>query len=226
MENQLREDERLKKLKNEAGEVMLEGIIVMCVTMFMLVWILGVGFIYYQRNVITTITNDAAVKIADTFCYPSSDLIIGYIEPDDFTNRDLYRGAPADSLLSKNQEKAKKYIEYSLKKTNFSGVYDSVDVTLDVVNDSAYRKHIEITAKATFNTPFGGALEFFGMDGTFTYTAVGRADCTDIIDYVSTVDYNASILSGDYIKSDVKNLISSITSLIYNLVDIFNHTYD
>lgn len=215
---------RILKNNHESGEVMLEGMIIMCLTMFLLVWILGVGFIYYQRNVITTISNDAAVKIADTYCYPSSDLIIGYVEPENFTNRDLYRGIMGDSLLEKNTEKAKKYIQYRLQKTNFSNVVDSVEVELEMINDSALRKHIEVTAKCTFNTPFGVALKFFGMSDKFTYQAVGRADCTDVIDYISTVDYRDNFdknLNSNFVKA-----IDSCTKLIYKLIDKYNHNYD
>lgn len=37
--------------KNEKGEIMLEGMIVIIITLFILIWILAVGFIYYQRYI-------------------------------------------------------------------------------------------------------------------------------------------------------------------------------
>ena len=51
-------------LKREQGAIMLEGMIVMTITLFALIWILGLGFVYYQRYVTTIVTNDAAAKIA------------------------------------------------------------------------------------------------------------------------------------------------------------------
>ena len=37
--------------KNEMGEIMLEGMIVIIITLFILIWILAVGFIYYQKKI-------------------------------------------------------------------------------------------------------------------------------------------------------------------------------
>ena len=37
--------------KNEKGEIMLEGMIVIIITLFILIWILAVGFIYYQKKI-------------------------------------------------------------------------------------------------------------------------------------------------------------------------------
>nr|WP_304007588.1 hypothetical protein [Ruminococcus bromii] len=39
----------------ERGEIMIEGMIVMVITMFILIWILGLGFLYYQRYVTTIV---------------------------------------------------------------------------------------------------------------------------------------------------------------------------
>lgn len=50
--------------KNEKGEIMLEGMIVIIITLFILIWILAVGFIYYQRYITNIVANDTAVKIA------------------------------------------------------------------------------------------------------------------------------------------------------------------
>ena len=213
-------------LKGENGEIMLESIIVMTITLFMLVWILGIAFIYYQRYVLTAVVNDAAVRIADTYVYPSTDPVIGYMEPDDFTNRDLYRLFSDNSFTEKSKEKAKNYVEYYLKKTNFTGTIDVVDVYLTVYKDSPLRRHIEITAKCRFNTPFGFALDFFGMDGAFTYSATGRADCTDTIDFISTVDYFKRVTTGADISSKGKKVVNSVAKLVYKLKDYFNHNFN
>lgn len=37
--------------KNEKGEIMLEGMIVIIITLFILIWILAVGFIYNQKKI-------------------------------------------------------------------------------------------------------------------------------------------------------------------------------
>lgn len=203
----------------EKGEVMLEGMIVTLITTFLLVWVLGLGFVYYQRYLVTAITNDAAAKVAATYNNPDSDLIMGYISTENISERDLYRHFTKNNLYELNKAKATAYINYVLDKTNFAGTIQSVNVEMELVNDSALRKHIEITSECTFNTPFGFALDFFGMDGTTTYSCSSRADSTDISDYITTVDFASYQLGGNGVNSDVLNMINS-------LIGIFNHVYE
>lgn len=203
----------------EKGEVMLEGMIVTLITTFLLVWVLGLGFVYYQRYLVTAITNDAAAKVAATYNNPDSDLIIGYISTENISERDLYRHFTKNNLYELNKAKATAYINYVLDKTNFAGTIQSVNVDMELENDSALRKHIEITSECTFNTPFGFALDFFGMDGTTTYSCSSRADSTDISDYITTVDFASYQLGGNGVNSDVLNMINS-------LIGIFNHVYE
>lgn len=203
----------------EKGEVMLEGMIVTLITTFLLVWVLGLGFVYYQRYLVTAITNDAAAKVAATYNNPDSDLIMGYISTENISERDLYRHFTKNNLYELNKAKATAYINYVLDKTNFAGTIQSVNVDMELENDSALRKHIEITSECTFNTPFGFALDFFGMDGTTTYSCSSRADSTDISDYITTVDFASYQLGGNGVNSDVLNMINS-------LIGIFNHVYE
>lgn len=218
---------RKDSLKNELGEVMLEGMIVMIVTMITLVFILGIGFIYYQRYVVTAITNDAALKIADTYSNPKSDLIIGYIEPEELEDRDLYRWKVSDAIIELNTEKATKYVKYCLEKTNFNGVIGDVEVTLKFVSDSALRKHVDLETVCTFNTPFGFVLEFMGMDRNFTYKASARADCTDKIDYISNVDFQDRVISDNsFVNSAAGKVIRSAVTLVKKLMESYNHKYN
>lgn len=204
--------------KNESGEIMLEGMIVVLITTLMLVWVLGVGFIYYQKYLVTTIANDAASKVAATYSNPGSDIIMGYISTEDFAGRDLYRGFSNNSLFDVNQGKASNYVEQRLNATNFAGTIKEVNVELSLNKDSPLRKHVTVKTTCTFNTPFGLGLEIFGMDGEHTYEAYASADCTDISDYISTVDFAASQLGGGAVKSKVLTLINS-------LIKLFNHRY-
>ncbi len=204
--------------RNENGEIMLEGTIVMVLTMIIIIWILGVGFIYYQRFLVTAITNDAAAKVAATYNNPSSDLVMGYIKAENLSQRDLYRGIHGDSLQAANETKASNYVNYMLQRTNFVGTVESVNVKLKLVNDSALRKHVEVNTEVSFNTPFGFALDWFGMNGVARYSNAARADCTDIIDYITTVDFAAYQLSGKAISGEFTKLINSFTK-------VYNHIY-
>lgn len=182
--------------KQEKGEVMLEGMIVMVITMFILLWLLGLGFVYYQRYVTTIVTNDAAVKIASTYNNINSDIVMGFVASEDVSKRQLYRGIPTDLQHDINEDRAASYVEYILNKANFAGAVEDVDVELRLVLDSLSRRHVELTTTCTYNTPFGEGLELFGMSGVNTYQVKACADCTDFADYISTVDYGDFLGSG------------------------------
>jgi len=206
------------KAESERGAVMLEGMIVVIITMLLLVWILGVGFLYYQRYLVTALTNDAAAKVAATYNNPDSDIIMGYIAADHLTQRDLYRGFKSNSFAEANQDKAESYVKYMLDRTNFAGTISEVEVTATLVRDSQLRKHVEVHTVCYFNTPFSQALTFFGMEGHAGYEATGRADCTDVIDYISSVDF--ARYAGDGLGQS-----GPIIKMINSLVKVFNHKY-
>lgn len=206
--------------RRERGAVMLEGMIVMVITLFVLLWILGLGFVYYQRYVTTVVTNDAAAKIASTYSNVDSDIIMGFVSTEALSGRNLYRRFTSGGLKDVNEDRAAAYVRYILDKANFVGVVEDVEVELRLVLDSTLRKHVELTTTCTYNTPFGEGLELFGMEGVQTYRVKACADCTDYADYISTVEYGFAWTDGRFTKGS--GFVDSSIKLINTLVSIFN----
>lgn len=199
----------------------------MVITMFILIWILGLGFLYYQRYVTTIVTNDAAVKIASTYNNPTSDIIMGYVTTEDISNRDLYRGFTVGSnssdLHTVNEDRAESYVKYMLDTANFAGTVNDVDVELKMVSDSAVRKHIELTTVCEYNTPFGEIFEMFGMGRTAKYTVTASADYTDMADFVSTVNFSKSLTDGTFTSG--MGFIDSLIGMLNTFVEVYNHSH-
>lgn len=208
----------------EKGTLLIEGMIVMFITVFMLMWILGLGFLYFQRYTAQIIINDAAVKIASTYANPSSDMIMGYIPEEDVAGRDLYRNFDSTSdisdLLSVNESRAQSYIKYKLNKATFSNEVDNVQVKLSFVNDANERNHIVITAKCRFNTPFFDLLSIPGITKKSNFEVTGCADCTDISEYVSSMQFSKMIASGTFVEGT--GTIDSIVKLINSIIKTCN----
>lgn len=207
--------------KQERGAIMLEGMIVIIITLFILLWILGLGFLYYQRYITTIVTNDAAVKIASTYNNVDSDIIMGYVNTEALSGRNLYRRFSSGCLQGTNEDRAGAYVRYILNKANFVGVVDNVDVELKLVTDSILRRHVELTTTCTYNTPFGEGLELFGMSGINTYQVKACADCTDYADYISTADYRYAWTDGTFLGKG--NFFSDIVKLLNTCVKTYNH---
>ena len=199
----------------------------MVITMFILIWILGLGFLYYQRYVTTVVTNDATVKIASTYNNPTSDIIMGYVTTEDISNRDLYRGFTVGSnssdLHTINEDRAESYVKYVLDTANFAGTVKDVDVELKMVSDSAVRRHIELTTVCEYNTPFGEIFEMFGMGRTAKYTVTANADYTDMADFVSTVNFSKSLTDGTFTSGT--GFIDSLIGMLNTLVEVYNHSH-
>lgn len=186
-----------KKGKKESGMLMLEATFLMTTVILLLVWILGLGFLYYQKYVTTVVVNDAVVKIASTYNNPQTDMVMGYTTTEDLCSRKLYRNfvksKSGKELLENNKDRAASYIKYRLTQSNFSGALQDVEVNLELVKDSFVRKHLKLTAVCTYNTPVGVGLDFFGMGDKHRYEVVACADCTDYADYMSTTAFIAAL---------------------------------
>lgn len=190
----------LKHTKRESGEVMIEATIVLVITLLMLVWILGVGFLYYQKYTVRIATNDLARKIATSYDAPNSDLLTGYIRMEDLTTKSVYKSSNAEDLRLENEMRAQEYAAEIVKKANLYNTVEDVDVTLDFKMDAYGRSHIAVTTRCNFNTAFGLGLEVFGMSGKQEYVVTAYAESTSITDYVSAVATADAFTNGSIIK--------------------------
>ena len=191
---------------------MLEGIIVLTLTVFMMIWILAVGFVYYQKYTVRVLTNDVSKKIAMTYNSPSTDPITGYISAGDLTKRSLYI---TPKLQGANVARADSYVRYILDKSNFANVVDTENlvVSLTPFRDAMGRGHLRIDTECTFHTPFGGALAFFGGSDDATYRVTAYADSTNLTDYIASVMLADTLTNGTFLKG---------TGFIENTVDMVN----
>lgn len=205
-----------EKRNKESGEVMMEGMIVTVFTLLMLVWILGMFFLYYQKYTVRIATNDVAKKIAATYDAPSTDVIMGYITTDEITGRPLYF---SDSLDDANDGRANSYVKYIMDRTNFNGAVKEVKVVIDPKSDIMGRSHIKVTTECTFKTPFGEGLEWLGMSGERVYRVTSYADSTSLSDYTSTVILAKSFTSGAVIKAP--GIVGSVVKMINSFMGLF-----
>ncbi len=194
---------------------MIEGMFVVIMTMLLMLWILAVGFLHYQRFIVTAVVNDAAKKVAATYNNPTSDMVMGYISVEDLSARDLYRSINTYELRDSNESRARSYIKYMLGKLGSSDMVNNIDVTLTYKTDNVgvSRGHIVLKAVCTFNTPIGEALDFFGMSKIVSYECCAYAECQDLANYISTADFMGSVV--DFEWSKTAKMINSVFKLFY-----------
>lgn len=203
------------RFKKESGEVMIESTIVMVITLLMLVWILGVGFLYYQKYAVRIATNDVAKKIAASYDAPSSDIIMGYISASDLDKKTVYS---SDEMTEINRLRTESYVNYIIEKANLYGTVDDVVVKLDYQKDALGRSHIKVTTECTFDTPFGEGLELFGISGKQTYVVTAYADSTSLTDYISAVSVADALTNGSVVK--MPGFVDSTIKMIESFMEM------
>ena len=209
-------------MKNEKGAVMLEGMIIVILTMFILIWLLALGFLNYQCGLLRSVTNDAAVKIGMTYNTPTADILMGFVEADELSSRQLYGSFNDAEMLSLNTARVKDYVAYRMDKANFVGTIQALDVSLETSADnltSAQTKgHVTVKATCTFKTPFGGIFEMFGMKRNFTFTRTAYATRVDLIDYIATTDFIKN--AGKFDEFKTAKMINAV------IKPFFSHRYE
>ena len=206
-------------LRDERGALMLDGMIAMTVTILMLVFLMSFGFLLYQQWMVSNIANDTATRIAQSYAYPNTDPVIGYVNVEIMDNVPLFRYM-GDNLEAENRDKGEKYAAWALGLSSLAYPVSDPEIKVDVEADSLARRHVEVTVRAEYEIPFGGALQYFGLDKTVTYEATGYGVCMDILDYINTVDTVKS-LSEDNHGSKFLGAANSFLGMIDKLKELF-----
>ena len=211
---------RRRFIRDESGSLMLDGMIAMLITIMLLVFLMSIGFLFYQQWMVSNIANDTATRIAQSYVYPNTDPVIGYVTVDLMDNVSLFRYL-GDDLERENEDKGEKYAAWSLGISSLAYPVSDPEIEVDVVSDSLARRHVEVTVRAEYEIPLGGALQYFGLDKTMTYEATGYAVCMDLLDYINTVD-TIKVLSEDTISSKFLGAANSFLGMIDKLKDLFS----
>lgn len=212
---------KLKKcLNDDNGEVMLESTLVMVVTMFLLIALISLGFLFYQQAMINTVASDLATDIASAYKLAGVESDSDGIPANAYNDIELYRTSLSISNMkaSHRNNAEEKLLPERVKLTTLgisdkTPVVDSFDITVDNVG----RMHVDVSVSMECDILFGGALEYFGIvKSTPKFSASGRAECLDVTAYASHVQFL------DYVSSKVEG--SNVDTVITKIIGIFKDT--
>ncbi len=186
----------LKRFKSEDGQTAVEASFVVPVVIMVIFILMYLGFMLYQETLITVVANETAQTISQVYSTPEKDPFIGYAEPVGLSKTKLYRGirqtfgkivGASDTVDGKNQVKADWFARYRLisKRLFMESEGFVVDVAFERRDGSVLQRDVVVTIKVTYELPF---LRFFGIQNTKKqFVGVGRAQCLDLLDYVSVI---------------------------------------
>ena len=169
----------------EDGMEAIEGLLVITLMLFVLLYIWAYGFLLYQKWAVQYVATDTASRIAQTYAYPYSDPVTGFVSASIRAKLSPYRYQDG-TIAQNNAARAERYAKYMLKNTVFSPE-QNIKIRVETVHDNVAHQHIEVTVTAVCEIPFGFAMKYFGQSPYRTFTATGRAVCTDIKHYIYTI---------------------------------------
>lgn len=209
-------------VENERGEVMLEALIVYSITTFLLFLILALFSIMYQSWNVQIIANETATRVAQTYRLEQADIITGYATEEEIANIGLYRyifGHDED-ILNAQTSKLSLYANERLLKTTYTRRVTEPQINVTVETDALARRHIKVNIWGAYTVPFGEALAFFGFDSIASYNVTVYAECVDLLDYVSTVDYTDNLTSLGWLGSEVIGAMDKLLNLINHIINL------
>lgn len=204
----------------ERGSLMLDGMIAMLITIMVLVFLMSIGFLFYQQWTVSMVANDTAARLAQRYPYLTADMISGYVSEEDVNDVPLMRYF-GDGLAEDNETRGESFALICLGQSSLATPVSDPQILVSVPYDSLGRRHVEVSITAEYEIPFGGALEYFGLDGTLTYYATGLAPCIDLLDYVTTVEAAVDIPNMFEGMSQFEGTVKSIVSAVRAVADLF-----
>ena len=204
--------------KSESGILMIEAMVVLLITMLLLVMIMSVGFFLYEKYMVIVATNEAAVKVSDTYRNPNADNMLGFVRPDEMGSQSVFGVYDEKTGIMLNKARTERYIEFILSRSTLGGSVYSVNVSAVPVGDGPFRQHYEIVADCGLKTPFSSMLGGFGIGAVQHVKVSARSDMTSPHAYITEAD-NANLLIGEVDGDSFTKLLEAIYTVYRGLID-------
>lgn len=174
------------KNKRENGEVVVEASIIVTLVFIVISIMFYIGMVLYQQTAISTVANRTATNISQVYSNTLRDPFTGYVDPDNAYQSITYSNMKTDAYLDAIKQKGTAFAQYRLKKSQIIPAVDR-EVDVQVVNkpNEILKGQIVVTITDTYDVPLVG---MFGLDSELTFTATGRADCVDYLEYLLGVE--------------------------------------
>lgn len=204
------------KSKNEKGEVVVEASIIVTLVVTFITLMLYVGMILYQKTLITVMANQTASNIAQVYSNNLKDPFTGYVDPDRVYQSITYSNLKTDAYMDVVNQKANVMGQYRLKSSRILATgATTVDVDIVKKPNELLKSQIVVTIHDKYDIPL---VDLFGVNsGIVEFSAKGRADCVDVLEYLNGVE-----AIGDPENSTVPSLPESDTCLVTFVTDKYS----
>lgn len=195
------------KQKNRRGEIVVEATVIVTLVVLFITTMLYITMILYQQTLLSAMANQTASNLAQMYGNNMKDTFTGYVDSGQVYQPINYSNLKTDAYMDIMKQKANTFALYRLKSSSILNTGEPV-VEVEVVKkpNELLKNQIIVSVQEQYEVPF---LTMFGADGTIVFTATGRADCVDILEYINGVE-----AIGDPENSTVTSLPDSDTCLV------------
>lgn len=212
-----------KTEKMQSGELLIEFTITLVTTIFILLFLLSLGFYFYQNTIYGIVANETITEISDTYKFDGAVKAENISKDNlkDLKNFRMVRSWLGKTTSDRYKERIEKIVRERIETTSLSmNKKDEVNkVELKVKSDKFGRCHLELTIESNAKIFLGGVLEFFGFDSDVKITTVAIGECYDLSAHMNTVRY-INFLSNNA-NDKVSKLIEKFSSTVKNIEDLF-----
>ena len=212
-----------KFCKKESGAIILEGALCIFATMFILVLIYAMGFLIYQRAMMSIVANQVAEEIAVTCKFPNA-MDASSITREDVVGLGLFRYSPfGDYGVFAGEFKATKLASDRLALTSLAIDKGGFDVQVVHFPDDMGRGHYEVTVQNKYATLWG---DIWGYTGSSPFIVKSYAVETDMVSYTDTISTTKSLVTIATRNEKVLKAINKFVGAIDKLVDAIINRVD
>ena len=198
--------------KKNRGELVVEASIVVTLVGIFITLLLYAGMMLYQKTLVSTLANQTAANIAQVYSNSIKDPFTGYVDPDKVYQSITYSNMKTDAYLEVLENKADAFAKYRLKASKILATGNPT-VEVDIVKkpNELLKSQIVVTIHDKYDMPL---VALFNGNTVVNFSASGRADCVDILEYINGVE-----AVGDPEDSNVTVLPDTKTCLITFIPD-------
>lgn len=210
----------IEQLQEEnSGEIMIEALLVFIPTLFVIVFLIALGFIYYQKWNVQYVADAVAEQVALSYGYDEDGVTNGELTKEQITNRRIYRYSFDKGKTEKRAVDAgQKYGAHLLELTNLAKPRNKETIEVSIEEDSLGRRHAQVKVKGSYHMYFAEGLRVMGFGENYTYEATSLAECYDMSALGSAVMLRKNmadiILDGSKIKKMVNDWFKAVKNIM------------
>lgn len=204
-------------IKEERGEVMLEASIIMVPVLLILMALLSISFLFYQKAMITTLATETAADIAQNYKF-NKEVSVGnkVVTENNVKAEKMYRMSfqQKGAVQKVLKDKANEYVASELVSRSLGIDSETPSVECKITSTAIGRAFVEVTVSHKTDFFLSDILDFLGIaDKKATFTTVAYAECFDYTAYASMINFTEYASGALHMFEPLGNVYVSVKGL-------------